>query len=57
MPTPFAPGSRPLGQIFLLGLMVFAIMFVGAAALYGVTEGLLRVNDYVVHQVVARQGR
>ena len=51
MLTPLTPGSRPLWQIFLLGLMMFAIMFVGAATLYGITEGRLWIKDYVGHQV------
>ena len=51
--TSQTPGSRPLGQIVVLGLMLFAIMFVGAAALYGVSEGLLWIESYVAHQVAA----
>jgi hypothetical protein len=54
MLTPLPPGTRSLRQIFLLGVTLFAIMFVAAAALYGVTGGLLWIKDYYVgHQVTA----
>jgi len=33
--------------------MLFAIMFVGAAALYAASEGLLWIESYVAHQVAA----
>jgi len=43
----YAPGTRPLRQIFALSLMIAGIMFVGAAALYGMTVGLLALEPIV----------
>jgi len=41
--------SRPLREIFLLGLMVIGMMIVGAGFLYFVTEGLLWLEGYVTY--------
>jgi hypothetical protein len=46
LPT-YLPGKRPLRQIFVLSLMIVGIMFIGAAALYGATLGLLALEPIV----------
>ena len=49
----YAPGTRPLRQIFVLTLMIVGIMFIGAAAIYGVTVGLLALEPIVKSWIAA----
>jgi hypothetical protein len=44
------PGSRRLREVFLLSVIVFGYMFLSAIAIYGATEGLLWLRDYMTHQ-------
>jgi hypothetical protein len=43
----YPPGTRPLRQIFVLTLLIAGIMFVGAAAIYGTTVGLMALEPIV----------
>ena len=49
----YQPGTRPLRQIFVLTLMIVGIMFIGAAAIYGVTVGLLALEPIVKSWIAA----
>jgi hypothetical protein len=44
------PGSRRLREVFLLSVIVLSFMFLSAVALYGATEGLLLLRDYITDQ-------
>jgi hypothetical protein len=44
------PGSRRLREIFLLSVIILSFMFLNAVALYGTTEGLLWLRDYITNQ-------
>jgi hypothetical protein len=44
------PGSRRLREIFLLSVIILSFMFLSAVALYGATEGLLWLRDYITDQ-------
>ena len=46
-PRHYPPGTRPLRQIFGFTLLIGGIMFIGAAALYGMTLGLLALEPIV----------
>jgi hypothetical protein len=41
------PGSRRLREIFLLSVIMLSFMFLSAVAIYGATEGLLWLRDYI----------